>query len=200
MAQGIVAGEIMAGNPGKLYGIKPGGLGMGITDDAVDLKVVAAAQPDWSDWEYFGLTSGGLQAALEKSYTNHRVDQAPDWVASTIDERHASISTNLVQVSLDNLSRANNGGLITTGVGTAGAWDSWEPITDTLETPEDYIGLGIEGRRLDGKRMITVIRKTLSTDNMTFPFVRDGLTMFSVNWAGHFVADDIAPVVVYTQR
>lgn len=198
MAQGIVAGEIMAGQPGKLYGIRNGGLG--ITDDATDLAVVAGTSPNWTGWDYFGLTDGGLQASLEKSYANHSVDQAPDWVASTITERHASLSTNLVAVTLENLSRANNGGLITTGVGTASAWDKWEPIVDVLETPEDYIGLGVESRRLDGKRMVAVIRRALSTDNMTFPFVKDGKTMFSVNWAGHFVADDVAPIVVYTQR
>lgn len=200
MAQGIVAGEIMAGNPGKLYGIKPSGLGLGIVDDTVDLKVVAAGTPDWSDWDYFGLTDGGVQASLEKSYANHSVDQAPDWVASTITERHASLATNLVAVTLENLSRANNGGVIATGVGTAHLWDSWQPTIDTLEDPEDYIGLGVESRRLDGKRMIAIIRRALSTDNMSFPFVKDGKTMFSVNWAGHFVSDLIAPMVVYTQR
>lgn len=199
MAQGIVAGEIMAGQPGKLYGFRNNG--QGITDAAVDLAVLGASgATDWSDWEYFGLTDGGLQASIEKSYANHTVDQAPDWVASTITERHASLSTNLVAATLENLSRANNGGLITTGVGTGGGWDSWQPIVDTLETPEDYIGLGIESRRLDGKKMVAVIRRALSTDNMSMAFQKDAKTMFSVNWAGHFVADDVSPIVVYTQR
>lgn len=199
MAQGIVAGEIMAGQPGKLYGFRNNG--QGITDAAVDLAVLGASgATDWSGWEYFGLTDGGLQASIEKSYANHTVDQAPDWVASTITERHASLSTNLVAATLENLSRANNGGLITTGVGTGGGWDSWQPIVDTLETPEDYIGLGIESRRLDGKKMVAVIRRALSTDNMSMAFQKDAKTMFSVNWAGHFVADDVSPIVVYTQR
>lgn len=199
MAQGIVAGEVMAGQPGKLYGIRNGG--QGITSEATDLAVLGAAgTTDWTGWDYFGLTDGGLQASIEKSYANHSVDQSPDWVASTITERHASLSTNLVAVTLENLSRANNGGLITTGVGAGSSWDQWEPIVDTLETPEDYIGLGIESRRLDGKRMVAVIRRALSTDNMSFPFVKDAKTMFSVNWAGHFVADDVAPIVVYTAR
>jgi len=199
MAQGIVAGELMVG-PGKLRVIDPGGLGQGLADNTAELTVIAAATPDWSAWTYMGLTDGGLQVAIEKSYANHTVDQAPDWVASTITERHPTVGTNLVAATLNNLSRANNGGVITTGVGTAGAWDSWTPTIDTLETPEKYLGMAVEGRRLDGKRMIIVLRKVLSVDNMSAPFTKDGKTMFSVNWAGHFVSDTTASVAVYTQR
>jgi hypothetical protein len=199
MAQGIVAGELMVG-PGKLYTIDPGGLGQGLPDDTLELAVIAAATPDFSAWTYMGLTDGGTQAALEKSYTNHTVDQAPDWIASTITERHPSVSTNLVAATLNNLSKANNGGVISTGKGTAAAWDRWEPTIDTLENPEKYLGLAIQGRRLDGKRMIVVMRKVLSVDNMAFPFTKDGKTTFAVNWAGHFVSDTTASMAVYTQR
>lgn len=201
MAQGIVAGELMVG-PGKIYTINPGGLGQGITDPATTevAGILAAVPPVFTPWDYAGLTDGGTQAALEKSYANHTVDQAPDWIASTITERHASVSTNLVAATLNNLSKANNGGLITTGVGTGAAYDKWEPTIDTLENQEIYLGLAIHGRRLDGRRMIVVIRKVLSTDNMTFPFQKDSKTMFSVNWAGHYVSDTVAPMVVYTQR
>lgn len=194
MAQGIVAGQIMVG-PGKLYMIDPGGLGQGITDVAAsETTVMASGTPDWTAWTYLGLTDGGVDAALEKSYANHTVDQAPDWVASTITERHASLSTNLVAVTLDNLSKANNGGLVTTGAN----WDYWEPTVDTLETPDKYIGLAVMSKRLDGKRMVAFIRKALSVDNMSIPFKKDAKTMFSVNWAGHFVSDVIAPIRVYT--
>jgi hypothetical protein len=199
MAQGIVAGQLMVG-PGKLRVIDPGGLGQGLPDNTAELTALAAATPDWSAWTYMGLTQGGTQAALEKSYANLTVDQAPDWVVSVITERHPSVSTNLVANTLDNLSKANNGGVITTGVGTAGAWDRWEPTIDTLETPEKYLGLSIEGRRVDGKRMVVVMRRVLSVDNMSIPFTKDGFTQFSVNWAGHFVSDTTASMAVYTQR
>lgn len=191
MAQGIVAGDLMVG-PAKLRTAIVG------TDE---LAVIAAATPVWSaSWTYQGLTDGGVQASLEKSYANHTVDQAPDWVASTITERHASVATSLAQATLDKLVVANNGGLITTGVGVGVAWDKWEPTVDTLETPETYLCVSLEGRKLDGKRMIVMVRRALSVENMDFAFVKDGKTMFSVSWAGHFVSDVIAPMAVYTQR
>lgn len=199
MAQGIVAGELMVG-AGKLYTIDPGNLGQGLPDDTIELAALATAVPDFSTWTYMGLTDGGTQAALEKSYANHTVDQAPDWIASTITERHPSVSTNLVAATLNNLSRANNGGVIATGKGAGGNWDRWEPTIDVLENPEHYVGLAIHGRRLDGKRMVVVMRRVLSVDNMSMPFQKDAKTQFSANWAGHFVSDTTASMAVYTQR
>ena len=195
MAQGIVSGEIMVG-PGKLR------TAVVTADDAKELTVIAAAVPVWAEatWTYQGLTDGGVQASLQKSYANHTVDQAPDWVASTITERHASIATNLAVATLDKIKLANNGGEIVTGVGTGAAWDRWEPTVDTLETPETYLCLAIEGRRQDGKRLIAMIRRALSVDNMDFSFTKDGKTMWSVSWAGHFVSDTVAPVAIYTER
>lgn len=191
MAQGIVSGDIMVG-PGKLRTAVVG---------VDELAVIAGATPVWgSEWTYQGLTDGGVQASLQKSYANHSVDQAPDWVASTITERHASIATSLAIATLDKIKLANNGGEIVTGVGTGAAWDRWEPTVDTLETPETYLCLAIEGRRQDGKRMISVVRRALSVDNMDFSFTKDGKTMWSVSWAGHFVSDTVAPVAIYTQR
>lgn len=194
MAQGIVAGELMAG-PCKLYTRSTP-----ITDSADDLAIIAGTTPDFSDFTYQGLTDGGVNASLQKSYANHTVDQSPDWVMSTITERHAEVATQLAAPTLDKFALANNGGAITTGVGTASAWDSWEPITDTIETPEEYIAIVLYGRRVDRKGMIVVIRNALSVDNMEFAFTKDNKTTLSVSWAGHFVSDTVAPIVVYSQR
>jgi hypothetical protein len=179
MAQGIVAGELLIG--AAKVRLAPVG-----TDD---LAIIAAADPDWTGWTYQGLTDGGVNASLQKSYANHTVDQSPDWVASTITERHASIATTLAAFTLDKLKAANNGGTIVTGVGTTGAWDSWEPITDVIETPEEYTALAL-----------VVVRRTLSVENMDFAFTKEAKTTLGVSWAGHFVSDETAPVVVYTQR
>lgn len=190
MAQGIVAGELLIG----ACKIRTAPVG---TDDEL---IIDGTAPDFTGWNYLGLTDGGVNASLQKSYANHTVDQSPDWVASTITERHASIASTLAAFTLDKIQAANNGGTIVTGVGTAGAWDSWEPITDVLETPEEYISLSLEGRRQDGKRAIIVVRRTLSVENMDFAFTKEAKTTLGVSWAGHYVSDDVAPMVVYTQR
>lgn len=195
MATGIVAGDLMVGAC-KLYTKAT------IVDPATDeLPVLGTGGvPDFSTWDYQGLTDGGVQAAIQKSYANHTVDQSPDWVASTITERHPSVSTNLAVATLDKLKLANNGGAITTGVGTGSLWDKWEPEIDVIENPETYIAIALYGRKLGGKKMIAVVRRSLSVDNTEFAFVKDAKTMFSCSWAGHFVADTVAPMAVYTQR
>jgi hypothetical protein len=194
MAQNIVAGDLMVGAC-KLY------TGVTITDSATDLGFLGTGgTPDFSSLTYQGLTDGGVQAAIQKSYANHTVDQSPDWIASTITERHPSISTNLATATLDKLKLANNGGTITTGVGTGALWDKWEPEVDVIENPETYISIVLYGRKLSGKKMITVMRRCLSVDNTEFAFTKDSKTMFSCSWAGHFVSDTVAPMIVYTQR
>lgn len=195
MAQSIVAGDLMVGAC-KIYSAAT------ITDPTTqELPLLGTGGvPDFSTWTYQGLTDGGTQVAIEKSYANHTVDQSPDWIASTITERHATVGTNLAVATLDKLKLANNGGAITTGVGTGALWDQWEPEVDVIENPETYIALALYGRKLSGKKMIVVIRRCLSVDNTEFAFVKDGKTMFSVSWAGHFVSDTVAPMRVYTQR
>ncbi len=183
----IVAGDIIVG-PGKLR-IAPLN-----TDDSL---IVAGASPVWAPaWVDAGLTDDGLNLAIEKSYANHSVDQSPDWVASTITERHASIATNLVTTTLENLKSALNGGTITTGAN----WKKFEPNSDVIAVPETYVMLAIEGNNQSGKKVIVVVRRCLSVDNVSMPFKKDAKTMFSVSWAGHFVSDTTAPFVVYTQN
>lgn len=190
----IVAGNLMVG-AAKIYTAAE------ITDAnkaTIEDSIFAGSLPVFNPaiHTYQGLTDGGVNASLQKSYANHTVDQSPDWVASTPTERHAQVQTSLAQVTLDKFAIANNGGAITTGVGTGG-WQKWEPITNTVDTPETYISVFLYGKRLDGKPCVVAIRRTLSVDNMDFAFAKDAKTMLSVSWGGHFVSDTLAPFAVY---
>lgn len=185
----IVAGSIIVG-PGRLR------TNIVSTDNSLDTAVVATTTPVWgASWIDLGLTDGGADLSIERKYANHTVDQSPDWVASTITERHAALATNIVSTTLDNLKLANNGGTLTTAVN----WNKYEPQIDLINTPETYITLALEGKNQAGKSIIVVIRRALNVDKISMPFKKDAKTMFSVAWGGHYVSDTTAPFVVYTQ-
>lgn len=170
------------------------------TDDAA---IIAAADPTWAvAWETVGATDGGIGLTIAKSYANHTVDQAADWVASTITERHAQLEISLVEMTLKNLRISLNGGTITTGSGTGvgGMWDKYEPDTDLIATQEEYGAFAIEAKTLAGKTRIIVVRRSLNVADVTASFKKDEKTMLASTWAGHFVSDSIAPFVVYTQQ
>lgn len=183
---GVSTTQMMVG-PGRLRKAPVG------TDDAL---IIAGAVPDFTGWSDVGATDDGINMTIAKSYANHTVDQSPDWVASTITERHVQIEINLVEQTLDNLKLSLNGGVITTGAN----WDTYTPDTDLISTQEQYTAFTVEGVTLAGKKRIIAVRRALNVDNVGFSYKKDAKTMFACSWAGHFVSDAIAPFVVYTQK
>lgn len=176
--------------PGKLRWAPVG------TDDSL---VIAAYTPSWTSWTDVGSTDGGVQMSIAKDYTNHTVDQVADWVASTINERHVTVQTNVVESGdLAAISLVNNGG--TTTLSFNPSWDKYEPTVDLVATQETYIAVALEGKALDGKKMIIVARRVLNVDSIAFEFKKDGKTMLALNFAGHYVSDTVAPFVVYKQN
>lgn len=166
------------------------------TDDAL---IVAGYTPSWTSWTDIGATDGGVQMSIAKDYTNHTVDQVADWVASTINERHVTVQTEVVESGdLARISLVNNGGTTTPSFNAS--WDKYEPTTDLIATQETYIAVGLEGKALDGKKMIIVARRVLNVDSIAFEFKKDGKTTLGLNFAGHYVSDTIAPFVIYKQN
>lgn len=165
------------------------------TDDAL---IVAAFTPAWSGWSDIGATDGGVNMSIDKNYANHSVDQTPDWVASTITDRHTTLQTSVVESGdLAKLSLVNNGGVT---LSTNPSWTSYEPNTDLISTQETYIAVAVEGITLGGKKRIIVIRKVLNVDSVAFEFKKDAKTMLGLSLAGHFVSDAKAPFIVYSQN
>lgn len=185
----IITASMMVG-PGHLRWAPFG------TDDAL---IVAGNTPDWTGWSSAGATDGGLQLSIAKDYANHEIDQTPDWVASTIVSRRMTLQTSLVEAGdLSRLSLVNNGGVITPSLNPS--WSSYEPVTDMISTQETYIAVAVEGKRLDGKPVIEVVRKVLNVDSVAFDFKKDAKTMLALSFAGHFVTDDIPPFVTYVHN
>jgi hypothetical protein len=184
----ITTAKLMVG-PGKLRWAPVG------TDDSL---IIAGAVPSWTNWTDVGLTDGGLGMSIAKNYANHTVDQTADWVASTITERHFTIQTSVVESgNLAKLSLVNNGGVTAS---PNASWQKYEPTTDLIATQETYIAVAAEGKSLDGKSVIVVVRKVLNVDSVAFDMKKDAKTMYSLSFAGHFVSDTSAPFVMYTQN
>lgn len=166
------------------------------TDDSL---IVAGYTPTWTNWNDIGSTDGGVQMSIAKDYTNHTVDQVAYWVASTINEQHVTVQTNVVESGdLGAIALLNNGG--TTSLSFNPSWDKYEPTIDLVATQETYVMVGLEGRALDGKRMIIIARRVLNVDSIQFEFKKDGKTMLGLNFASHYVSDTVAPYVIYKQN
>jgi hypothetical protein len=166
------------------------------TDDTL---IVAGGVPTWAAaWTEVGATDGGVKLAVAKDYTNHEIDQVADWVASTINSRHTTVQTDLVETgNLAKLSLVNNGGV---SASVNASWDKYEPNVDLIATQETYIMVAVEGKTLAGKSWIGVCRRVLNVDSVQFEFKKDGKTMYSLSFAGHYVDDTHAPFVIYKQK
>lgn len=165
------------------------------TDDSA---IIAAFTPNWAGWTDVGATDGGVSASIAKNYANHTVDQAADWVASTITERHFTVQTSVAESGdVNRLNLVNNGGVVAS---TNLSWTSYSPNTDLIATQETYIALAIEGKTLNGKSRIVVVRKVLNVDSIAFDFKKDAKTMFGLSFAGHYVSDTTPPFIYYTQN
>lgn len=184
----ITVASMMVG-PGRMRWAPVG------TDDSL---IIAGNTASWTGWTDVGSTDGGIQLAIAKDYANHEIDQTPDWVASTITSRHMTVQTSLVETGdLAKLSLVNNGGVIAS---TNPSWTSYSPNTDLISTQETYIAIAVEGKRLDGKPVIEVIRRVLNVDSVAFDFKKDAKTMYGLSFAGHFVSDALAPFITYVHN
>lgn len=184
----VTSANLMVG-PGRLRWAPVG------TDDSL---IVAAPTPTWTGWNDVGMTDGGLAMSIAKNYATHSVDQAADWVASTITERHFVIQTSLAESGkIANLSLVNNGGVTAS---PNASWQKYEPNTDLIATQETYIAVAVEGNTLGGKKAIVVVRKVLNVESIAFDFKKDGKTMFGLSFAGHYVSDTTPPFAMYTQN
>ena len=149
---------------------------------------VAAPAVAWID---AGATTDGVTISVSPDYTELVADQVIDRVGSRLTGRTITVSTNLAEVTLENLKVALGGGTITTTAGKkvfdAAIANSGEPA---------YSAILIDGVAPGGKKRRIVIRKALSTDNVEFAYSKDGQTVYSVTFTAHYVDGTKAPISV----
>ncbi len=71
---------------------------------------------------------------------------------------------------------------------------------DLVAVQETYIAMSLEGVTLGGRKRIIVARRVLNVDSISFEFKKDGKTMYTLSFAGHYVSDTVPPWVIYSQN
>lgn len=158
--------------------------------EPVDTAVTTEPGAGWTD---VGGTEGGVNLTVNQEYSSLAVDQIVDNPGRRLTSREFSLSTNLAELTLDNLSLAlNRNGTSTTGAG----FEKFEPATGSSATQPTYSALLLDGWAPEGVRRRIIGRKMLSTDNVAFAYSKDGQSVFAVTFSGHYVSTAIKPFAV----
>jgi hypothetical protein len=188
MAFGIGSPQLLVMGPCSLY---TGAVGVGEpADTAVNVAPAASA------WTYAGDTSGGLTIEIDQTYTELDSDQIVDSAGRRLTKREATITTQLADVTLANLSLALNGGTIASGGTPPGSgYQSYEPNFAASATQPGYIALLVDGWSPNGngynRRFLG--RKALSTAKVTYAMKKDGQSFWTVAFNLHYVSSTVSP-------
>lgn len=157
------------------------------TDAAVN------STPQASAWTHVGITVGGAELAINQEYKELEADQIVDVPGRRLVKRDMSVKTQLGELTLDNMAAALNDGVVgPSGSGYSGTYD---PADVSAATQPTYRAIIVDGFAPGdaGKRRRVILRKVLSTDNLTVAYQKDGQSVFNVTWSNHYVSDAIKP-------
>ena len=169
--------------PGELY-----------RGDFGETEPTGAAAPA-GDWVDVGGTTDGVTLAVNQEYTELEVDQIVDIPGRRLTKREFTIATNIAEPTLENLAFVlNEAAEVTTATGTK----SWEPTNDSSATQPTYSALIFRGWApgAAGKRRNVIGRKMLQTESVEFAYSKDGQTVYSCSFSGHYVSPSIRPFKV----
>lgn len=160
------------------------------TNPALEPATPNDAMP--SGWVDMGGTSDGVNLTIAQSFEQITADQVVDVLMSVPNERSLNIETNLLQATLEALKAVNNGGTITSGTG----FRQFEPIADLVNSDVEYAAVCIRGKGPNGVKRDVIVRRTLTTDDVEFSYVKAGALMLGTSWTGHYVSASVAPFVI----
>lgn len=176
----VTASNLIQG-PGYLY---RGAFG---ATEPADSTVGTA--PPASSWTDVGATTDGVTLEVEQEFSQLRVDQLDEDVESRRVRHSFMINTNLAEPTLDNLA------MILNSTTTAGSGSGYENLSAGLATAgqfSTYSALIVDGPGdSSGNTRRFIGRKMLNTSNVSQAYTKDGMTVFSVSWRGHWVSDVI---------
>lgn len=138
-----------------------------------------------------GFTADGVELSISQEYSELAVDQLVDVPGRRLVSRGFTISTNLAEPTLDNLALALNNTAPTTGAG----YEGWEPDEYSGGEPT-YKALIFDGYAPNGKARRIIVRKALQVGDVEFAYSKDDQTVFSVEFAAHYVSTSIKPFKV----
>ena len=155
------------------------------------LDTAVNAVPSASTWTDVGGTNDGVKLNIDQTYAELEVDQIVDRVGSRLTKRDFTVATTLAEPTLTNLALVLNGGTAASGSGYA----SFEPSFASSATQPTYKALLFDGWAPGGAfTRRAIVRKVLSVKATEQAYTKDKMTVFAVEFAGHYVSSSIAPV------
>lgn len=148
--------------------------------------------PAGSAWADVGFTRDGVELSIAQEYSELEVDQLVDIPGRRLTKREFNLSTNLAEPTLDNLQLALNGSAPTTGAG----FESFEPDNYEGHVEPNYKALLFDGAAPGGNVRRIVVRRALQTGNVDFAYSKGDQTVFSVEFAAHYVSTSVKPYKV----
>lgn len=154
-----------------------------------------------------GGTNDGVQLSIKQTYKELEVDQVVDIPGRRITKREMTLKTNMAEPTLENLAISLNSAataVVASGTG-ANSIKSFEPPSETSATQPIYRPLVFDGFAPGAdasgnapKRRI-IVRRALSTDDVSFAYKKDDQTVFSVTFSAHYVSSTIKAFKVIDQ-
>lgn len=152
--------------------------------------------PQSSAYTDIGGTVDGVNAEHAQEWAELAVDQLLDVADRRQTKREFSIATNMAEATLENYAIATNDSPPVTGSG----FKYFEPqiVSPTLFIP-NYRALLFDGFAPSYFRRRVIARRMLSMDPVAFAYKKDGQTVLTTKWGGHYVSSSIAPYKVIDQ-
>lgn len=181
----VSASNLIQG-PGKLYGAP-----FGSTEP---LDTVVGGIPA-SPWVEYGATDGGVTFTVARTTVKLRMDQTTEAPGRRVTERDASLSTNLAEITLENLASA--WGVPASGI-TSGSGYTALDVTGANDVgmEPDYRALIFDGPAPGGLMARIIGRRMLSEEDVEVAYAKDDQTFIPVKFAAHWVSASITSVHV----
>lgn len=161
------------------------------TDEPDDAYIDTA--PDDADWRDVGFTNGGVTINIEREFAEFEVDQIIDHPGRQITSRNLTVTTQLAEPTLLNLSLITNNSVPVDGAGIETyQFDDYVPTIGSTYRALIFDGYAPGGSTSPLRRRI-IVRRVLSMDSVAMPYTKGGQTQFSVTWSAHYVSSVIKP-------
>lgn len=183
----VVTSTNLTMGPGDLYSAPVNTLEP--LDAAVNLAPAASA------WNGLGGTDGGIKLTVAQAYDELVVDQIVDIVGRRKTKREFTVDTTLAEPTMENLVLSIN----ETPAVTGGNFKSMDVQNDNSASQPIYTALIMDGWAPGSFRRRVLVRRALSTANMSFEYGKKAQTGFVVSFSAHYVSSVIRPFRVVDQ-
>jgi hypothetical protein len=176
--------------PGTIYAAD-----FGATEPAETAVALLAAPA--APWKDLGGTTDGANLNISQEFAELLVDQVVDVPGRRLTKRDMSLSTNLAELTLENLSYGLNGG--TVSVPVAGV-QKYEPDTGTSATQPDYKAILLDCFAPAQRKRRIGLRRVLNTSGVEFAYQKENQSVYTVTWNIHYVSDSIRPFFILDEN